>query len=101
MRKIRSVAACALIAGLALTTPAGADDPDFVAIGGGWYDWNDDQDAVDLRIEYRSNYKIFGALKPWLGAEFTTDEAVYGVGGVLVDLYFGRRWVFTPSFGAG
>ncbi len=39
--------------------------------------------------------------KPWLGIEATTDQAIYGLGGILVDLYFGRRWVFTPSFGAG
>ena len=101
MRKIRDLAVCALVAGLVFATPAAADDPDFFVIGGGWYDFNDDQDAVDFRAEYRSGYKIFGAIKPWLGVEATTEEAIYGVGGVLMDLYFGRRWVFTPSFGAG
>jgi len=86
----------------AFATPAAvADDPDFLAIGGGWYDWNDDKDAFDLRVEYRSGYKLAGIVKPWFGVEATTDQAVYGVGGILVDLYFGRRWVFTPSFGVG
>ncbi|MEP4378426.1 MAG: acyloxyacyl hydrolase [Alphaproteobacteria bacterium] len=90
------------VVALALTAPAAmADDPDFLVIGGGWYDWNDDKDAFDFRAEYRSDYKLAGIVKPWIGIEATSDQAVYGVGGILVDLYFGRRWVFTPSFGAG
>ena len=80
---------------------ATADDPDFLVIGGGWYDWNDDKDAVDVRVEYRSDYKLLGFLKPWVGFEATSEQALYAGGGILVDLYFGRRWVFTPSFGAG
>ena len=31
----------------------------------------------------------------------TTDSAFYGFGGVLVDVFFGKRWVLTPSFAAG
>jgi len=62
---------------------------------------DDDKDSVDFRAEYRSDYKLLGVAKPWLGIEATTDQAIYGLGGILVDLYFGRRWVFTPSFGAG
>lgn len=90
-----------MFAAVASSPAAMADDPDFLVIGGGWYDFNDDMDAFDFRAEYRSNYKALGFLKPWIGIEATTDQAVYALGGVLVDLYFGRRWVFTPSFGAG
>ncbi len=86
---------------VAFSTPAMADDPDFIVVGGGWYDFNDDQDAFDFRLEYRSGYKALGFLKPWAGIEATTEQAVYGAVGVLTDIYFGRRWVFTPSFGAG
>lgn len=95
------MAAAAALGAAMVATPAMADDPDFLVIGGGWYDWNDDKDAFDFRLEYRSDFKALGFLKPWVGVEATTDQAVYGVGGVLVDLFFGRRWVFTPSFGAG
>ena len=31
----------------------------------------------------------------------SSDGAFYGFGGVLVDFYLGRRFVFTPSFAAG
>ncbi len=101
MRKFSTLTACALAMVLAFAAPAAADDPDFMVVGAGWYDWNDNEDAVDFRVEYRSNYKMLGVVKPWLGVEGTSDGALYGAGGVLVDIYFGRRWVFTPSFGAG
>jgi hypothetical protein len=77
------------------------DDPDFLSLGAGWYDFNDDRDAVDFRVEYRSDLKMLGFLKPWVGFEFTTDRAAYGVAGILTDVYFGRRLVLTPSFGIG
>lgn len=95
------IAACAAVIGMTFSAPALADDPDFFVLGGGWYDFNDDMDAFDFRAEYRSGYKMLGFLKPWAGIEVTSDEAVYGVVGVLTDIYFGRRWVLTPSFGAG
>jgi len=101
VHKLTSMMAAAAMA-FALTTPvAMADDPDFLVIGGGWYDFNDNMDAFDFRAEYRSDYKALGFLKPWVGIEATSDQAIYGVGGVLMDIYFGRRWVLTPSFGAG
>lgn len=96
-----AMAAGMTAAGMTAAGPALADDPDFLTIGGGWYDWNDDRDAADFRVEYRSDYKMLGIVKPWVGFEATSDQAVYGLGGILVDIYFGRRWVFTPSFGAG
>lgn len=101
LRKFTTILAAAVLAATFQSSAALADDPDFLVIGAGWYDWNDDMDAVDVRVEYRSDYKMLGFAKPWVGIEATSDQAFYGVGGVLVDLYFGRRWVFTPSFGAG
>jgi lipid A 3-O-deacylase len=97
----KRIAACAAVFVMLGVFPAQADDPDFLSVGAGWYDFNDNMDAVDLRVEYRSDYKALGIFKPWIGFEATSDQAVYGVGGILVDLFFGRRWVFTPSFGAG
>ncbi|MDA0787329.1 MAG: acyloxyacyl hydrolase [Proteobacteria bacterium] len=101
MRKITIMLAVAVMAFAYRPPAAMADDPDFLTIGGGWYDFNDNMDAFDFRAEYRSDYKLLGFTKPWVGVEATSDQAVYVVGGLLVDLYFGRRWVFTPSFGAG
>ena len=104
--RIHSVMAAALVlagASMAAAMPAAAadDEPDFLSIGAGWYDFNDDMDAVDARIEYRSNWKMLGLVKPWVGIEFTSDAAFYGVGGILMDIHFGRRVVLTPSFGVG
>jgi len=90
-----------VLAAVLVAPPASADDPSFLSIGGGWYDVNDDHDAFDLRIEYRSGYKIFGIVKPWVGVETTSDIAAFGVAGILADIYFGRRIVLTPCFGVG
>ena len=101
LRKLTIMLAAAVMVFAFQTPVVMADDPDFLALGGGWYDWNDNEDAFDFRAEYRSDYKMLGIAKPWVGIEASSDSAIYAVGGVLVDLYFGRRWVFTPSFGAG
>ena len=72
-------------------TALAEDEPDFLSLGTGWYDFNDDRDAVDFRVEYRSDLKLLGFVKPWAGFEFTSDGAAYGVAGVLADIFFGRR----------
>lgn len=90
-----------LLAVLAMGAPAQAQDPSFISVGVGWYDINDDQDAVDVRLEYRSKEKFLGFIKPWLGVELTSDVAAYGAVGILTDIFFGRRVVLTPSFGVG
>src|SRR3546814_8920873 len=35
------------------------------------------------------------------GAMVVSHGEMYGYAGVLVDIYFGRRWVLTPSFAPG
>jgi lipid A 3-O-deacylase len=93
--------ACAAALALALSAaPARADDPSFLQVGLGYYDINDNEDAAEFRLEYRGQ-KMLWALKPVVGLMTTTDSAVYGYGGVAMDIFFGRRWVVTPSFVAG
>lgn len=102
LRKLVIMAAACALAGFVASAPAQAEDePDFLSIGAGWYDFNDDMDAVDARVEYRSDWKILGLVKPWAGFEFTSEAAIYGVAGILMDIHFGRRIVLTPSFGVG
>ena len=90
--------------GLALgadNASADEDDPAFISLGAGYYDgYHRDHDAADVRIEYRHGDK-FLFLKPWAGIEATSDGSVWGGGGVLLDVYFGRRIVVTGSVGAG
>ncbi len=99
-----AVAFCILAALAALTwAPASlrAEDPAFVSLGLGYFDINRRTDeAVDFRLEYRHGQKLW-IFKPWAGVEGTSDGAFYGAAGILVDVFFGRRVVFTPSFGAG
>jgi lipid A 3-O-deacylase len=88
------------------TAPAGgqapaADDPAFWAFSVGWFDVNKQKnEAVEGRIEYRAAEK-FWIFKPFGGVMATSDRAFHGYAGVLIDLYFGRRWVLTPSFAPG
>ena len=83
-----------------MAQPVRADDPAFLAFGGGYFDINDDNDAAEFRIEYRGG-KRFWLFKPMVGGMATSDAAIYEFAGVNVDLFFGRRVVLTPNFAAG
>ncbi|CAN0510703.1 unnamed protein product, partial [Laminaria digitata] len=86
---------------LAAPVSAAADDPDFLTFAVGAFDLVQDRDqAAEFRAEYRSDKKIW-ILKPFVGVMGTTDSSFYGYGGFLVDVYFGKRWVLTPSLAAG
>jgi lipid A 3-O-deacylase len=93
--------AFALYAIIAAPFSAAAEDPDFLTVAVGSFDLVQDRNqAAEFRAEYRSDRKIW-IFKPFIGAMGTTDSAFYGYGGVLVDVFFGKRWVLTPSFAAG
>jgi len=122
-RHILTAAVLGLTSVLGLWSPAAqaGDDPSLFSFGGGLYDQRainpglgflrvskEDKryEAADFRFEYRFGKSLVSAiepyakLKPWLGAEVTSDGAVYGAGGFLVDVPLGPI-VFTPSFGTG
>lgn len=97
-RFFKTVVLCAILA-----TPftAAADDPDFLTFAVGAFDLVQDHDqAAEFRAEYRSDKKIW-IVKPFIGVMGTTDSTFYGYGGFLVDVFFGKRWVLTPSLAAG
>jgi len=83
-----------------MATQAQADDPAFVSIGAGTYDWNRKKDeGIEVRVEYRHNKKFFGFLKPFVAVAATNSSNSFFIGaGVLSDIYFGKRLVLTPSF---
>ncbi len=101
MRLILTVIAVAALTVMA-TGPAAAaeDDPHFLTLAAGYYDINDDMDAAEFRSEFRSADKLW-IFKPFGGLMGTSDAAFYGYAGFLIDLYFGRRIVLTPSLAAG
>lgn len=85
-------------AGAAL--PARADDPAFLTAAAGAFDVGKDDTAGEFRLEYRHDRR-FWIFKPLAGLMATSDGGVYGYAGVGIDMFFGRRWVVTPSFAPG
>jgi hypothetical protein len=106
MRGRPTLAALSVLAVLAViaAAPARAEDPDFLAVQAGVFDVVLDEDRVGaFALEYRSSFKAW-IFKPFIGIMTTTDEAVYGYGGILVDVFLGhrrQRWVITPSVAVG
>ncbi len=95
---------------------AGSDDPAFVTFSVGVFDAFDadnirppDWDhntveygdrSLEFGVQYRSDYKLW-IFKPHAGAIVTGDSGKYGYAGLLTDVYFGRRFVLTPSTAVG
>lgn len=101
-KKISTLATIAVVAGVLIgawaAAPARADDPAFLTVSGGWFDLNRQKDpGGEFRLEYRSHYKLW-QFKPFLTLSGVTNGMTFLGAGVLVDVYFGRRWVLTPSF---
>ncbi|MCK6450751.1 MAG: acyloxyacyl hydrolase [Alphaproteobacteria bacterium] len=97
----------AVLAGLSLAVPAAAQsldsdsDPDALAFGAGWWDVVQNKDtAALLNLEYRSNKKLWW-FKPQAGMFGTSKGGFYLYAGIRLDVYFGDRFVFTPSFSPG
>ncbi len=98
----RGISAAVLVFGLlcATLTPtsARADDPDFLTVSGGWFDFNRQKDqGGEFRVEYRSDYKLW-KFKPFVTGAVATNGMTFFGAGILMDVYFGNRLVLTPSF---
>ncbi len=100
LRAALGALALALAAGGFASAPGHADEPDFIVLGAGVFDINDDQTAAELRLEYRSDLKLL-FLTPLLGVMINSDAGAYIYGGFGLDLFFGRRLVFTPNAAVG
>lgn len=72
-----------------------------LGFGVGYYDIFDEDDAVDLRVEYRAGEPCFWEIKPFAGGHITSDGGVYALGGLYGDINLSPEWTLTPSFGAG
>ncbi len=60
-------------------------DPSYLSLGLGIYDVLDDDEAADVRVEYRHSDALFWKIKPWGGLEATTDGSIWAGAGVLAD----------------
>ena len=87
---------------MCLTGPALAEEKgtDYLALSAAYYDINDNNDAGEARLEYRSGER-FWVFQPFGGVMATTDEAFHAYAGVLVDLELGNGFYLTPSFAPG
>ena len=101
----RFVAAAAII-GVALVRAGAAEaddsepDPAFLSFGAGYFNIDQDEgQAAEFRLEYRSDLKLW-IIKPFAAVAATTDGSFFIGGGILTDIYFGRRVVLTGSFSA-
>ena len=74
---------------------------DLISFGAGVWDVGDDDEAADFRLEYRFGEKLFWELKPWLGAEATSDGSVWGGFGFLIDWMPTDHLYINPSTSVG
>ncbi len=73
----------------------------YLSVGIGANDAADNEEAADFRIEYRPGHKYWKDLKPWAGAEITSEGSIWGGGGVLYDYEFTPQWYVIPNIGIG
>ena len=75
---------------------------DTIGFAVGSYDFDGPHSAADFRFDYvYDNSVLLDNLKPWLGAEATTDGSIWLGGGLLYDWQFADTWHLKPSLGAG
>ncbi|TAN53503.1 MAG: hypothetical protein EPN26_06950, partial [Rhodospirillales bacterium] len=76
----RRLLSLAMLTGLALLPASqalAADDPDFIHMGVGWWDFNRPKNqAAEFDLAYRSDYKLW-LLKPHAGILGTSDGSFY------------------------
>lgn len=95
MKKITLIVAA--FVSTTLTTHA-----DTLGIGLGSYDVDGSHSAADFRLDYEYDTSVgLQDLKPWLGAEATTDGSLWLGGGLLYDWQFSESWHLKPGLGVG
>jgi lipid A 3-O-deacylase len=92
--------ACGLAVGLGALAPsvAYAQDPSFVTVSAGYYDFNRQKDpAWEAGMQYRSNLKLW-VFQPMVGFMHNGNGSTDLYAGISLDLFFGNRFVIRPSF---
>jgi len=80
--------------------PRHGGDPAYLTLGAGMFDITDEETTGMFRFEYRSDVELW-IVKPIFGMEINLDGGFYGYFGLQTDLYFGNRWVLTPTAAVG
>ena len=105
---LAAVMAASVVGGNFVTTNPAPVDTTYLSAAVGMFDVFDNAErnvATDMRLEYSpSSWALYKhgilTVRPFFGAEFTTDGAVYGLGGLAFDMQY-YNWYVTPSFGGG
>jgi hypothetical protein len=93
------MALCLAVAGFAGT--AQAQDPSFLTFSAGKFDFNRQKnEAVEFGVQWRGSEKLW-IFQPMVGAMGTTDISGNIYAGISLDIFFGNRLVFRPSFAPG
>lgn len=102
VRRILAVGVAALLGLMGFAQhEAAAEDPSFLTLGAGYFDVvHDDDGAAMAGVEWMSDWRLW-ILQPIIGGMATTDGGIYAYGGVAADIFFGTRWVLTPSVAVG
>lgn len=94
-----AMALCLVVAGL--STGARAQDPSFLMLSGGYFDFNRQKNtATEFGIQWRGSEKLW-IFQPIVGAMGTTDISGNVYAGISLDIFFGNRLVVRPSFAPG
>jgi lipid A 3-O-deacylase len=102
LRLHRALLLCAAcLVALVAARPARAQDPSFLTVGVGAFDFmEDDHRAAQFEVQYRPDLKLW-VFQPMVGANVNTDGSGYVYAGVSLDIFLGNRVVLRPSFAPG
>ena len=75
-------------------------DPNFITIGAGGFDVNDNETAGQFEVQVRLNTRL-RIFKPQVGMFFTTAAGFYAYLGIMADIFLGNSFAISPSFAAG
>ncbi len=94
------IAAAAIAISPARAQAAGGEG-DLLAFSAAYFDVNQrEEEAGEFRVEFRADERMW-LFKPFGGAMATTDGALHGFAGVLIDIPLWNRIYITPSFAPG
>lgn len=103
VKKFIAACACALsVAGYTAAAHAQQEENGHISLGVGYWDILDDEGAADFRLEYRPNKDLLiDNLKPYLGAEVTSDGSVWGGFGFYYDAMLTENIYLAPTLSVG
>ena len=90
-----------VLSAISSVTRAASQDGDMLAFSAAYFDVNQRKnEAGEFRVEYRADEHMW-IFKPFGGAMATTDGALHGFAGLLIDIPLWDRIYVTPSFAPG